>query len=77
MTDAAHIPLPSYRTLFRLATWLENTVADWPWDLSEPDDRLMAAHDAISELAFAACAKEGKNFTEMLHAIHAGEFGDD
>lgn len=70
----ADIPIPPYGELFRLLTWMDNVFADWHWDLSEPDERFTRAHDAIAELALAACVREGKSFGEMMQDLRAGEF---
>lgn len=69
-----NFPLPDYRLLFRLHTWLTNTTLDWAFDLSEPPEALTDADDALSALVEMACAREGKTYGEMLRAIHAGEF---
>ena len=75
--SAQDVPLPDYRLLFRLHTWLTNTVLDWPWDLSDPPRVISDLDDAVSEAVEVALAKEGKTYGEMLRAIHAGEFDRD
>lgn len=72
--QARDMPLPPYRELFRLHTWLTNTVLDWPWDLSEPPSPIRDAEMSISEMVEASCAKEGKTYGEMIRAIHEGQF---
>jgi len=68
--------LPSYPHLFRLHTWAENTIMDWPHDLSEPPKFIYDLADSASELVDMACAREGKTYGEMLAALRRGEFGD-
>lgn len=72
-----NFPLPNYRLLFRLHTWLTNATIDWPFDLSDPAEALIEADYALTRLVEVACAREGKTYGEMLRAIHAGEFDHD
>jgi hypothetical protein len=64
------IPLPEYRLLFRLHTWLANTFADWPIDLDDCPKELRDALGAIEALVEIALAREGVTYGEMLRAIH-------
>jgi hypothetical protein len=67
--------LPSYPHLFRMHTWAENTVLDWPCDVGEPPELIRELLRSLSELVEAACAKEGLTYGAMLAALHRGQFG--
>lgn len=75
--SAQDFPLPDYRLMFRLHTWLTNTMMEWPWDLSHAPVILCDLDDALSAVVELACAREGRTYGEMLRAIHAGEFDHD
>lgn len=80
MSEAEQImPLPPIPEVFRLLTFFENAT-EWHCLLDNgvtdnPDWE--AAHASIAWLADVIQAREGKNFPEMLHAIHAGEYARD
>lgn len=72
-----NFPLPDYRSLFRIAAWLDNTMFDWPWDLSEPPTAITQLDEALGKFVDLTLTKEGMTHDEMLRAIHAGEFDRD
>ncbi len=76
-TCAQVLPLPDYRLLFLLHTWTENTLADWPRDLSEPDELISNLNFALGCMVEMAMCREFKTYTEMLEGIHRGEFDRD
>lgn len=68
------IPLPPYRELFRLNTWVGNTCASWPVDLSDIPEHLELLLEVTGDLTLRAMVREGKTYDQMVDAIHAGEF---
>lgn len=68
------IPLPDYALLFRMHTWLENTWADHAHLDGGTPVEITEALRAIENLVTIALNREGKNYLEMLVAIHAGDF---
>lgn len=67
-------PLPPYRELFRLNTWLANTSEHEGLRIGEPPVEFLDLHCAVAVLVQLVMEKEGRGYYEMLTAIHAGEF---
>ena len=67
--------MPPYREIFRLEAWLSNTYEYEALSKEgEAPQQFLDLLHSVGVFVELAMVREGKNYPQMLEAIHAGEF---